>query len=137
MTFRKLRCDCITLAGHLQFREDGKGRGQLAFRRNDSLVLVEYDGDEHYRDSLKIKADREKDRISHENQMTVVRVPYWVQLDSVTASFCELGIDRFKHDLEALPPTVRDAVIHSLQERVKENGLEYVLPSSLRALMGL
>jgi hypothetical protein len=56
----------------------------MAFRQNRSLVLVEYDGDDHYRDSLKIKADRERDRLAQQNQMRVVRVPYWIQLDSTT-----------------------------------------------------
>jgi len=50
----------------------------MAFNQNGALVLVEYDGDDHYRDSLKIKADREKDRIAQEKGMRVVRVPYWV-----------------------------------------------------------
>jgi hypothetical protein len=135
-------------------------RWDMAFRRNGSLVLVEYDGPDHYRDSLKIKADREKDRIAEKNRMRVVRLPYWVQLDNLTvrhyfqiseeiqqsfphgfistklfpASFCELGIERFKRDLHALPSLVRDAVIQSLRERAEENGLEYVLPSPLRGL---
>jgi hypothetical protein len=132
----------------------------MAFNQDGSLVPVEYDGDSHYRDSLKIKADREKDRVAQENRMRVVRVPYSVQLDNITlqhyfgisaqirqsfphgvistklfpASFCELGIERFKHDLHALPSPVRDAVIQSLRERIGEYGLEYVLPSSLSTL---
>jgi hypothetical protein len=53
-------------------------RWDMAFNQNGALVLVEYDGDDHYRDSLKIKADREKDRIAQEKGMRVVRVPYWV-----------------------------------------------------------
>ena len=132
----------------------------MAFRQNSSLVLVEYDGDEHYRDSMKIKADREKDRLVQENRMQVIRIPYWVQLDNVTlqhyfglsaeiqqnfphgfittklfpASFCELGVERFINDLDALPSQVRGAVIESLRKRVKEYGLEYVLPSLLREL---
>ncbi len=133
----------------------------MTFKQSDSLVLVEYDGDEHYRDSLKIKADREKDQLAQENRMRVVRIPYWVQLDNVTvrhyfglsaeirqtfrhgfittklfpASFSELRIERFKRDLDALPSQVRAAVIESLQERIKKYGLEYVLPSSLTDLV--
>jgi hypothetical protein len=132
----------------------------MAFRQNGSLVLAEYDGDDHYRDSLKIKSDRERDRLAQESGIRVVRVPYWVQLDSVTvqyyfgisaeirqnfphgfittklfpASFCELGVERFKHDLQALPPQVRSAVIRSLRERVEQYGMEYVLPSTLTEL---
>jgi hypothetical protein len=123
---------------------------------------VEYDGDEHYRNSLKVKADREKDRLAREAGMGLVRVPYWVQLDGLTlrhyfgllaevrqdfphgfittklfpASFCELGVERFRQELEGLPVAVREAVVLSLRERAREHGLEYVLPSALRGLIG-
>lgn len=136
-------------------------RFDMAFRTNSSTVLVEYDGDEHYRDSMKIKADRQKDILASENQMRLVRVPYWVQLDSTMArhwfgleasieqsfphgfittklfpaSFCELGVARFRRDFDALPATVRLAVVSSLRERVAEHGIEYVLPTELRALV--
>jgi hypothetical protein len=136
-------------------------RWDMAFRRGDTTVLVEYDGDDHYRNSLKIRADREKDRLARSVGMPVVRVPYWVQIDAVTlphyfglaaeirqdfphgfittklfpASFCELGLERFGVDLAGLPPSVRGAVIQSLQDRTAEHGVEYVVPSSLRSLV--
>ena len=53
------------------------------------------------------------------------------------ASFCELGIERFKGELQTLPSSVRDAVLQSLEERVKDYGMEYVLPSSMRSLSGV
>jgi len=144
-------------AGGQVLLRGSRRRWDMAFSRNGSLVLVEYDGPDHYRDSLKIKADREKDRIAQENRMGVVRIPYWVQLDNLTvqhyfqisadiqqnfphgfistklfpASFCELGIERFKRELHALPAPVGDAVVQSLRERAQENGPEYVVPSSL------
>ena len=91
----------------------------------------------------------------------LVRFPYWVQLDNFTlkhyfgleakiersfphgfittkllpASFCELGIERFRSELLALPQNVRDAVISSLRERVSEYGLQYVLPKALVDLL--
>jgi hypothetical protein len=137
-------------------------RWDMAFSRADSLVLVEFDGDAHYRDSLKIKADREKDQVAQENRMCVVRIPYWVQLDSVTlqhyfglseeieqdfphgfittklfpASFCELGIERFRCELTSLPLRIRSAVIESLGQQIDRHGLEYVLPPSLAGLLG-
>jgi hypothetical protein len=43
------------------------------------------DGDEHYRDSMKIKADRQMDMLAAENGMRLVRVPCWVQLDQTVA----------------------------------------------------
>jgi len=133
----------------------------MAFRSEGVAVLVEYDGDEHYRNSMKIKADRQKDALAAENDMRIVRIPYWVQLDNSTvhhwfgmkaeidqsfphgfistklfpASFCQLGIDRFRCELESLPARIRGEVIASLQERVAEHGIEYVLPEELKMLV--
>jgi hypothetical protein len=51
------------------------------------------------------------------------------------ASFCELGIERFRAELVPLPASVRDAVISSLRQRVAEHGLPYVLPKLLADLI--
>jgi hypothetical protein len=136
-------------------------RFDMAFRANETTLLVEYDGDDHYRDSLKIKADRQKDALAVANGMRLVRVPYWVQLDNVTvrhwfgleadieqsfphgfittklfpASFCELGIARFQRELALLPAAVREAVIASLRDRAAKHGIEYVLPAGLHRLL--
>ncbi len=136
-------------------------RFDMAFRSGGAVVLVEYDGDDHYRDSLKIRADRQKDGLASAHGMRLVRVPYWVQLDRemarhwfgleadieqsfphgfittklFPASFCELGVARFRRELEALPAAVRRAVVASLRDRVEEYGVEYVLPTGLRELV--
>ena len=140
---------------------DSRRRFDMAFRSNDAIVLVEYDGDEHYRHSLKIKADREKDVLASKNGMRLVRIPYWLQLDTrmarhwfgveaqieqhfphgfVTtklfpASFCELGIARFIHELDSIPVEVRHEVIASLRERIHDYDIEYVVPEKLRPLV--
>ena len=132
-------------------------RWDMSCRLGGVTCVVEYDGDEHYRHSIKIKADRAKDAIARTAGYCVIRFPYWVQLDAVTlqhffgisavvhqsfphgfittklfpASFCELGIARFQAELIALPEVVTDNVLKSLRERVSEHGLEYVLPSAL------
>ena len=124
-------------------------RWDMAYQSGGNMTVVEYDGDEHYRHSLKIKVDRVKDEAARTQGSRVVRFPYWVQLDSITlrhyfgleaeieqsfphgfittklfpASFCELGIERFRTELFGLPAIVRDAVIASLRERVAEHGL--------------
>jgi hypothetical protein len=136
-------------------------RFDMAFRAGCTTLLVEYDGDEHYRDSLKIRADRHKDDLAAANGMRLVRVPYWVQLDRTMArhwfgldadieqsfphgfittkvfpaSFCELGVGRFRRELGTLPAAVREAVIHSLRDRATDYGVDYVLPSELRAMI--
>lgn len=148
--------------GGTQLRVEGtKRRWDMWFVQGAGKVVVEFDGDEHYRNTLKLKVDQEKDAIASEHGLRVVRIPYWVQLDAVTsrhyfgieadirqdfphgfivtkvfpASYCEMGIERFKTELAGLPETVRAAVVKSLGERAKEHGLEYVLPSSLIGLI--
>jgi hypothetical protein len=134
---------------------DTKRRWDMGFVNGDRRVVVEYDGDEQYRNTMKIKADREKDAVATAEGIQVVRVPYWVQLDRLTlrhyfnfdaeieqnfphgfvtteifpASFCPLGLERFERELARLPVVVRDAVVRSLQDRAAKHGAEYVLPS--------
>jgi len=133
----------------------------MSYQIGGIVTVVEYDGDEHYRHSMKIKADKSKDEIARKQGYSVVRFPYWIQLDGLTlkhyfgleaqieqtfphgfittklfpASFCELGIKRFQAELLALPESVRKAVIASLRQRVAEHGAEYVLPLALRNLI--
>ena len=136
-------------------------RWDMAYLHEGQLVAVEYDGDEHYRHSLKIKADQEKDAAAQANDIRVVRFPYWIQLDTDTAlyyfgirqavstafphgfittrhfpaSFCELGLERFNRELSQPPVSVRTAVVRSLRDRAEEHGARFVVPSSLMHLV--
>ncbi len=138
-----------------------KLRWDMVFEASSGKVAVEFDGDEHYRHSLKIKVDREKDGYARDDGYRVVRVPYWVQLTTETlkyyfdldakvvqdfphgfittkvfpASYCEMGIDRFRRELDALPVATRSAVVSSLRDRAEEHGIEFVLPAGLRFLI--
>ena len=138
-----------------------KRRWDMAYRADDTIVVVEYDGDEHYRNSIRIKVDREKDEVAAAAGYRIVRFPYWVQLDETTlphyfglsaaieqdfphgfittklfpASFCELGIERFRSEVDGLPAKVRDDVIQSLRDRAEEHGIEFVMPNGLRSLL--
>jgi len=135
-------------------------RWDMWFHDGDRTVVVEFDGDEHYRNTLKIKADNEKDAVAREQGFKVVRVPYWVQLDTpmlkhwfgidavieqafphgfistkiFPASYCAMGILRFERELAALPEVVREAVIKSLRDRGEEHGAEYVVPMGIPTL---
>jgi hypothetical protein len=51
------------------------------------------------------------------------------------ASFCELGIARFIHELDSIPADVRHAVITSLRKQVAKYDIEYVVPKKLRPLV--
>lgn len=141
--------------------EGTRRRWDMSFRDDHRHVVVEYDGDEHYRNTLKIKADAEKDEAAVRLGLKVVRFPYWIQLDRVTlslffgfdadieqdfphgfvttkifpASFCEMGIARFQRELAELPEAVRTTVLSSLRDRAAEHGVEFVVPTSLRGLL--
>jgi len=132
-----------------------------AYKVGRKLVLVDYDGDEHYRNALRLKYDALKDREAKAGGHKVVRFPYWVQLDDVTlrhhfalrghidqsfahgfittqyfpASYCELGIERFRRELKSLPGPVKGAVIASLKEKARKHGTRYVVPRALKELV--
>ncbi len=133
----------------------------MAFCMDDHTTIVEYDGDAHYRDPLKIKVDSEKDATAISLGYKVVCIPYWVQLDSETlshyfglrasieqdfphgfittklfpGSYCEMGVSRFRKELASLPLGVSDTVIRSLRDRAAEYRVEYVLPTELQHLI--
>jgi hypothetical protein len=144
-----------------QFKIDGRQfRWDFKYETSKGRYLVEYDGDEHYRNTLVIRKDEEKDRVARENGFISVRFPYWLQLDSFTlarffgleaeidqtfphgfittklfpASFCEKGITRFAQEYGELPSHLQKAVLSSLKDRAAKYGAEYVLPSRLRHL---
>lgn len=140
---------------------DSRRRWDMAYEIQGHTTVVEFDGDQHYWDSLKIKVDVEKDTVAHSLGYSVVRIPYWVQLTTETvqhyfgiqaqiaqdfphgfittkifpASFSELGVSRFFREISALPGSTKNAVISSLQDRAQEHGIEYVLPPSLRHML--
>lgn len=124
----------------------GHRRWDMSHAFDNRITVVEFDGDQHYHDTLKIKADVEKNGIADQHGFRVVRIPYWVRLTTETlahyfglsatvqqtfphgfiatkifpASFCALGVERFMRELDALPLAVRAA---------------YVVPNALHAVM--
>jgi very-short-patch-repair endonuclease len=54
-------------------------RWDMSYQMNGVVTVVEYDGDEHYRHSIKIKGDRAKDAVARRQGYRVVRFPYWIQ----------------------------------------------------------
>lgn len=129
--------------------------------RSDSMMLIlEFDGDPHYRSARKIKADIKKDEDYTDLGYRVYRVPFFVQMTShvleeifhrkirfkqeypngfiasnviLPADFCELGIKRFISDLERFSFHKLE-IIESLHNKIKKLGdREMVIPSSLGA----
>ncbi len=140
---------------------NSRRRWDMAFKLDSTTFVIEYDGDEHYRNSLKIKTDMEKDESARKLGYQVVRVPYWIQINSemlkhyfgieneveqdfphgfittkvFPASFCEKGIQRFQAELANLPIKVKDDVLQSLKVQAKKHGIDYVLPRSLQKIL--
>jgi hypothetical protein len=140
---------------------DSRRRWDMAYEIQGHTTIVEFDGDQHYWNSLKIKVDSEKDAVAQSLGYSVVRIPYWVQLTTETAlhyfgiqaqiaqdfphgfistkifpaSFSEMGISRFFSEFSTLPESTKNAVISSLRDRAKEHGFEYVLPPSLHHML--
>lgn len=138
------------------------GRARPDYRSDWLKILVEFDGYQHYTSASRIIKDREKDRLAAEAGYKTVRVPYFVQLSSYTvktlfgmdiaveqtyphgfidkacilpADFCELGLDKFKNDLDRLPGIKTD-IISSLRNKISELGtVEAVVPRSLSFLL--
>ena len=110
---------------------------------NGREIAVEFDGDQHYRDTLVMKLDLEKDDLADEAGIEVVRIPYWVQLTDDTAkhyfddlfdgihieqdyphgfikskifpaSYCAMGVERFLDELFNLPQGAYDIVLDNM-----------------------
>lgn len=111
---------------------------------NKHMIIVEFDGYLHYTKSKTVLDDLEKDKIFSDLGYTVIRIPYFVQLDRrvmnnlfgnfvsncydyvdyphgfidpkavLPADFCSLGVQRFKSDLERFD-FIRDEILDSLK----------------------
>ncbi len=111
-------------------------RWDMLFKISEQTYVIEFDGDQHYRDTMIMKSDREKDVVANDLGYTVVRITYWVQLTTETmmyyfgidanieqsfphgfitskifhASYCAMGTVRFERELESLPMGVQRGV---------------------------
>lgn len=133
-------------------------RWDAYFERADVRYLVEFDGAQHYTDFQEIKRDERKVLKANTYafpEVKVVRLPYWVQLNTQTfehyfefsheietdfahgfidsgaalpAAFHYLGYLRYVAELRTLPQDVRTAVQASLQNKVNELGEDMVIP---------
>ena len=106
-------------------------------------IAVEFDGDAHYRDTTVIALDYEKDTLALEQEILVVRIPYWIQLTDETAqywfgdlfdgvhieqdyphgfikskifpaSYCAIGVERFVDEFFTIPEGVFKDVIDNM-----------------------
>lgn len=132
------------------------------FRSDKRKLIIEFDGDSHYCKAERIKIDFEKDLEYVQLGYKVFRIPYFVQITTelikdifneniqfkqrypngfidskamLPANYCELGIVKFKKDLEWFSYH-SDEIITSLKNKVEEMGdIDLVLPPSLRSII--
>lgn len=134
------------------------------YRSEHHQLVVEFDGDQHYRSAGHVLRDQERDVVLRAAGYSVVRIPYFVQLDAATigllfgtlvtdqsafksfphgfiaekvvmpADFCELGVQRFSDDLGRFA-VVADKIAQSLRAAEARLGdWRLVYPPSLRGL---
>ena len=125
---------------------------------NESKIVVEFDGYQHYTSSRQIFNDKRKDKLCAELGLTIVRIPYFIQLCPEVirllfgfdcefeqkyphgfvsrkstmifpANFCELGVQRFRNDMRRFS-CVSKEIINSLKDAVDVHPIETVLPPS-------
>lgn len=135
------------------------------YRNDELKLIVEFDGPRHYTEPSRIVNDKIRDAFYLEHGYETVRIPMFVQLTPATiktlfgidcqtvnmtyghgfiadtktlvlpASFCELGIIKFKRDLEKFS-CIRTDIIESLRTKISKLGdIDLVLPPSLRYLL--
>lgn len=132
------------------------------YRSDDLNIIVEFDGYRHYSLSSTIINDKIKDLVYTSLGYKVIRIPYFIQLSEkvifelfeknfewkqkyphgficnkalLPSDFCELGIERFKQDLNRFDFT-RQEIQNSIKAKIKELGeIELVLPKSLFTIL--
>ncbi|MBL8148569.1 MAG: hypothetical protein JNN15_01420 [Blastocatellia bacterium] len=135
---------------------------ETAYRTRNGTILVAYDQANHYCDTETAEFDKIEDRMAADMECTLIRFPYWLQLDSnilgsffgkpaniityiphgflqdsvLPLSFCRLGIERFENEIHSIPYKIYLEVIASLRDRVNERGIDKVLPAELYYLVG-
>ena len=131
-------------------------RWDMVFKYLNNIYVVEFDGDQHFRDSLVIKSDDYKDSIAKDLKYTVIHIPYFMQLTNesfkhyfnfikeevniiqnykhgfidkkakLPASFCELGKEKYNEIITFCPVNIRREILLSLQQKASELGNKYV-----------
>jgi hypothetical protein len=135
--------------------------GYPDFRNEDLKIIVEFDGDRHYTQSKVIKKDELKNKTYSSLGYKVIRIPYFVQLNTkvianvfniklnfqqkypqgfidikalLPSDFCELGIEKFQLDLEKFY-YLKKEIVGSLKVKIEKLDIETVLPKSLYYLL--
>lgn len=131
----------------------------------EKKLILEFNGDSHYKSTERILKDREKEIICKNKGFTLIEIPYFVQLDSrlvsflfkkyiedlssfnifaqgfiskkaiLPADFCMEGLYRFSLDLQKFN-IVSKEILESLDNKVKElKHKSLVYPLGIRDLL--
>ena len=151
------------LGGNWIHNKSYLGRFKPDYRNESTMTIVEFDGYAHYTQASRILADKAKDQLYSGAGYKIVRIPYFIQLSSSTcktmfnvdldieqvyphgfidekcilpADFCELGVERFKSDINRFA-TEAEEIINSLKTKIAKSkyGVDEVLPKSLKYLL--
>jgi len=135
------------------------------YRSEKHKLIVEFDGDQHYRSAKHVIEDKLRDQILTDAGYLMIRIPYFIQMtepvigllfgdriarrdpfkdfphgfiaDTVVfpADFCEVGVTRFLDDLNRFGP-IRAEILGSLERAVKTKGdWRFVYPPSIRDIL--
>jgi hypothetical protein len=140
---------------------DIRRRFRPDYRSERHRLIIEFDGDQHYRSAKHVIEDETRDQIFIDAGYRVVRIPYFVQMtepvigglfgdlvanrspfkdfphgfiaDTVVfpADFCELGVERFLADLDRFAPTRTDILASLERAAVRQGDWRFVYPPSL------
>lgn len=141
---------------------NSNSRRRPDYRCDELNLIVEFDGDRHYKEASKIKSEREKVVLYESMGYKVVRIPYFIQLNTEVVKFlfnkdlptyyeypqgfisklaanpcdyCELGVKKFIEDLNRFD-VVKEEVIKSLISKIEElKDIELVLPKSIEQII--
>jgi hypothetical protein len=151
----------ITFLGEeVKVSPKSRRRWDMLFKKGEQVLAIEFDGDSHYQNSLVSKSDKEKNKEAESQGITVVRVPFFIQLDSdvfeilfgfrpsveilnnfpsgfittktFPCSFGDIGISRLFHEVKDMPEKTKKEVVQSLIDRSLVYGEEYVWPPSFK-----
>lgn len=141
-----------------------KPKWDYIFKVENKPIIIEFDGNHHYQNAWKLKQDENKNDWAKQLSYGIIRWPFWVQMDTITlkhylninfdvktnfphgfsggteyfpSCFCEKGVERFITELRALPISISNSVINSLNYVAEKQGIEWVLPKSLYNLQEL
>jgi hypothetical protein len=134
------------IKAQVKFPELGALSFDYMLEIDNNKILVEFDGYYHYSDSMTIFRDLKKSQFAVDNNYTLIRIPYWIQLNKSTfktlfyreldidstypqgfidkkamlpASFCKLGFERFEKELFSFENNIQDQIIASLENKAK------------------